>query len=87
MIAQIALGKKWTIDQNGCSVNQLPVAWNSGPYGTNPMDYVQNFNFLTLSGTTWDFQSEWTGHDNYLFFAKYAASSYNTNLWNQNVVT
>ena len=32
-----------------------------------------------------DFQSEWTGHDNYLFFAKYAASSYNTNLWNQNV--
>ena len=77
--------EKWTIDQNGCSVNQLPVAWNSGPYGTNPMDYVQNFNFLTLSGTTWDFQSEWTGHDNYLFFAKYAASSYNTNLWNQNV--
>ena len=77
--------EKWTIDQNGCSVNQLPVAWNLGPYGTNPMDYVQNFNFLTLSGTTWDFQSEWTGHDNYLFFAKYAASSYNTNLWNQNV--
>ena len=44
-----------------------------------------NFDFLTLSGTTWNFQSEWTGHDNYLFFAKYAASSYNTNLWNQNV--
>ncbi len=77
--------EKWTIDQNGCSVNQLPVAWNIGPYGTNPMDHVSNFNFVTLSGTTWDFQTEWTGHDNYLFFAKYAASSYNTNLWNQNV--
>ncbi len=79
--------EKWTINQNGCSVNQLPVSWNSGPYGTNPMDYVKNFNFNTLSGNNWNFQNEWTGHDNYLFFGKYAASSYNTDLWNQNVGT
>ena len=77
--------EKWTIDQNGCAVNQLPVHWNPGPYGTNPMDYAEGFNFDTLSGNNWDFQTEWTGHDNYLFFIKYGASSYNTDLWNQNV--
>jgi hypothetical protein len=77
--------ERWTIDQNGCAVNQLPVQWNSGPYGTNPMDYAEDFNFDTLSGNNWHFQSEWTGYDNYLFFIKYAASSYNTDLWNQNV--
>jgi len=77
--------ERWTIDQNGCSINQVPVTWNAGPYGTNPMDHVKNFNFDTLSGTNWGFQNEWTGQDNYLFFGKYAASSYNVGLWNQNV--
>ena len=70
---------RWTPDSYGCTVNQLPVAWNSGPYGSGRMDIVSTFSFPTLSGNNWNFANEWTGNDTYLFLFKYTDSNGNSN--------
>ena len=75
---------RWTIDAAGCAVVQLPIPWNVGPYATTPTSLAGGFSVTTFSGT-WTLQNEWSGHETYLFFARYAASSYNTDLWSQDV--
>src|SRR5262249_22626533 len=42
------------------------IAFNPGPYGTNPKDYAGPFVFPATDGD-WDFQKEWTGTDSYVF--------------------
>ena len=70
---------RWTPNQNGCTVNQLPVPWNTGPYASGRMDVVSTFSFPTLSGVNWNFANEWTGNDTYLFLFKYTDSNGNSN--------
>jgi hypothetical protein len=41
-------------------------AFAPGPYGTNPKDTAGPFVLPTTAGD-WDFQSEWTGEDSYVF--------------------
>ena len=69
---------RWTVDNIGCSVQQYPVPWNTGPYGDGRLDNVSTFTIPTLSGS-WNFQNEWTGDDVYLFLFKYTDSNGNSN--------
>lgn len=80
---------RWTPDADGCTVNQLPVPWNQGPYGSGRMDIVSSFSFPTLAGTNWNFGNQWTGNDTYLFLFKYTDSNGNSNsgTWAYNPAT
>jgi len=76
---------RWTPDAAGCTVIQLPVAWNSaGPYSSGRTGLVGPMTIATTSGT-WQIQNEWDGYSTYLFIFNYKSSSYMSGLWNQNV--
>ena len=76
---------RWTVDTLGCAVIQNPVNWTSASALNGPMQTVPNFSFPTLSGT-YNFQSEWSGQDVYMFMFKYTDSSGSSNsaTWGQN---
>ena len=77
---------RWTPDFNGCSVQQYPVNWNTGPYGDGRLDNVSTFSVPTLSSGTWNFQNEWNGEDVYIFLFKYTDGNGNSNsgTWGHN---
>jgi len=77
--------QRWTPDVSGCSVQQYPVDWNTGPYGDGRLDNVSSFIVPTLSGT-WNFQNEWTGAEVYIFLFKYTDGNGNSNsgTWGHN---
>ena len=77
--------KKWTVDELGCTVLQLPVQWQVSSTLSGPMEVVPDFTVPTL-GATFYFDEMWTGNDVYLFLFKYTSStgSSNTNIWGQN---
>ena len=69
---------KWTPDNAGCAVYQLPVDWKETGHGNGRMDTVAHFSVPTLNGT-WSFRNEWNGEDVYIFLFKYTGSSGNGN--------
>tara|TARA_B100000003_G_scaffold58663_1_gene52139 strand:- start:446 stop:3487 length:3042 start_codon:yes stop_codon:yes gene_type:complete len=77
--------QRWTIDEDGCAINQKPVQWTSGTSVSGPMDIVPTFTVPTLDGT-FTFQNKWTGNDVYLFMFKYTDGSGNSNsgTWSTN---
>ena len=77
--------QRWTIDVDGCSINQKPVQWTAGTSVSGPMDIVPTFTVPTLDGT-FTFQNKWTGNDVYLFMFKYTDGSGNSNsgTWSTN---
>ena len=77
--------QRWTIDEDGCAINQKPVQWTSGTSVSGPMDIVPTFTIPTLDGT-FTFQNKWTGNDVYLFMFKYTDGSGNSNsgTWSTN---
>ena len=62
--------EKWTVDSEGCAVNQLPVAWKENGHGNARMDTVANFAVPTLDGT-WSFKNEWNGMMYTYFYSRY----------------
>tara|TARA_B110000444_G_scaffold125664_1_gene118072 strand:+ start:19761 stop:22808 length:3048 start_codon:yes stop_codon:yes gene_type:complete len=66
--------EKWTPDNAGCAVYQLPVSWKETGHGNGRMDTVAHFSLPTLDGT-WSFRNEWNGNDVYIFLFKYTDSS------------
>ncbi len=70
--------QRWTANENGCTVLEIPIAWSNSGYGNGRMDKVSDFSFSTLDGS-FSFQTDWTGHDVYMFLFKYTDSNGNTN--------
>ncbi|MDP6869786.1 MAG: peptide-N-glycosidase F-related protein [Candidatus Poseidoniaceae archaeon] len=70
--------QQWTPDIQGCAVYQNPIPWKQNGHGSGRMDTVSAFSVPTLDGS-WSFQTEWTGHEIYLFLFKYTDSSGNGN--------
>ncbi|DAC55918.1 MAG TPA: hypothetical protein D7I11_02140, partial [Candidatus Poseidoniales archaeon] len=77
--------ERWTIDALGCAVVQEPIDWTDANGLTGPMQTVPQFTFPTLDGS-FNFKSEWTGHDVYFFMFKYTDNNGNSNTatWGQN---
>ncbi len=77
---------RWTTDANGCTVQQYPVAWNTGPYSSNRLGNVSSFSVPTLDSGTWNFQNKWTGNEVYIFLFKYTDGNGNSNsgTWSHN---
>lgn len=77
--------ERWTIDARGCAVVQDPIDWTDANGLTGPMQTVPQFTFPTLDGS-FNFKSEWTGHDVYFFMFKYTDNNGNSNTatWGQN---
>ena len=65
--------KKWTVDELGCTVLQLPVQWQVSSTLSGPMEVVPDFTVPTL-GATFYFDDMWTGNDVYLFYFQMIAS-------------
>ena len=75
---------RWTADIDGCTVLQVPVDWNSGPYSNERFGKVGDFTIQTKSGN-WVMSSDWDGQSTYLFIFNQDSSSYMSSLWNQDV--
>ena len=63
---------------------EAAVPWNAGPYGIQIMDPGGDFTVPTLGGD-WTLSTGWDGLSSYLFVFRYAASDYNTEVWNSDV--
>ncbi|MGB0592477.1 MAG: peptide-N-glycosidase F-related protein [Myxococcota bacterium] len=63
---------------------ETPIPWNAGPYGVQIMDPAGDFTVPTLDGD-WTLSTNWDGLSSYLFVFRYAASDYNTAVWNSDV--
>ena len=37
--------QKWTANENGCTVLELPISWTNSGYGNGRMDKVSDFSF------------------------------------------
>ncbi len=76
---------KWTPDEFGCAVYQMPVNWKETGHGNDRMDTVAHFSLPTTDGT-WSFRNEWNGEDVYIFLFKYTDTSGNGNNadWSKN---
>jgi hypothetical protein len=75
---------RWTSNADGCTVLQVPVAWDSGPYSTERFGKVGDFTVQTKSGN-WKMSRDWDGKSTYLFVFNQDSSSYMSSLWSQNV--
>ena len=58
--------KKWTVDELGCTVLQLPVQWQVSSTLSGPMEVVPDFTVPTL-GATFYFDEMWTGNGMFIF--------------------
>ncbi|MEE2811749.1 MAG: peptide-N-glycosidase F-related protein [Candidatus Thermoplasmatota archaeon] len=76
---------RWTPDADGCSVLQIPVAWNSGPYSTDRFGIVGDFTISTKYNGNWKMSRDWDGQSTYLFVFNQDSNSYMSSLWNQNI--
>jgi len=75
---------RWTSNVDGCTVLQLPVSWNSGPYTTERFGIAGDFTIQTKSGN-WVMSRDWDGESTYLFIFNQDSNSYMSSLWSQNV--
>ncbi|MDP6845046.1 MAG: peptide-N-glycosidase F-related protein [Candidatus Thalassarchaeaceae archaeon] len=75
---------RWTSNNDGCTVLQVPVAWDSGPYSTERFGVVGDFTIQTKSGN-WVMSRDWDGESTYLFIFNQDSSSYMSSLWSQDI--
>ena len=75
---------RWTSNVDGCTLLQVPVAWNTGPYSTERFGTVGDFTIQTKSGN-WVMSRDWDGESTYLFIFNQDSSSYMSSIWSQNV--
>jgi len=75
---------RWTSNVDGCTVLQVPVSWNSGPYTTERFGIAGDFTIQTKSGN-WVMSRDWDGESTYLFIFNQDSSSYMSAIWSQNV--
>jgi len=75
---------RWTADIDGCTVLQVPVSWDTGPYSTERFGKVGDFTIQTKSGN-WVMSRDWDGQSTYLFIFNQDSSSYMSSLWSQDV--
>jgi hypothetical protein len=75
---------RWTSNTDGCTVLQVPISWDTGPYSTERFGMVGDFTVQTKSGN-WVMSSDWDGKSTYLFIFNQDSSSYMSSLWGQNV--
>ena len=58
--------------------------WSAGPYGMNPRDLAADFTLPTTGGP-WNFQTIWSGCDNYVFAQYYPGYQYAQDLWDSSI--
>ena len=75
---------RWTANMDGCTVLQVPIAWDTGPYSTERFGKVGDFTVQTKSGN-WKMSRDWDGESTYLFIFNQDSNSYMSSLWSQNV--
>jgi len=76
--------ERWTPNTEGCTVLQVPVSWNAGPYSTERFGIAADFTLQTKSGN-WVMSRDWDGESTYLFIFNQDSSSYMSPIWNQDV--
>lgn len=72
------------VNATGCPVRLEPVAWSSGPYGTNIRDTAGDFTLETLDGPV-TFSQAWTGEDSWVFFGHESKADELEKAWQSDV--
>jgi hypothetical protein len=75
---------RWTVNVDGCTVLQIPITWDTGPYSTERFGKTGDFTIQTKSGN-WVMSRDWDGESTYLFIFNQDSSSYMSALWSQDV--
>ena len=75
---------RWTSNTDGCTVLQVPISWDTGPYSIERFGTAGDFTVQTKSGN-WVMSRDWDGQNTYLFIFNQDSSSYMSSLWSQDV--
>ena len=75
---------RWTANLTGCTVLQQPVAWSSGPYGTEPYSTAGTWTIQTDIGNI-VFSEHWDGKHTYQFIFLQKSNSYSNGVWTQSI--
>ena len=62
------------------------IPWSEGPYGEGIRETAADLTVKTEGGD-WKLSEQWTGHDSYVFVFRYAASTYDTDVWGDDLAT
>jgi len=76
---------RWTPDAVGCTLTQLPVNWDPGPYSIERFGTAGDFTVQTKYNGNWKLSRDWDGQSTYLFIFNQDSNSYMSDLWSQNV--